>query len=87
MIEQCMEMMRTVMGGMVGSTMMGPMFLWALLIGVLIVAGIMLLVRLLLTHTGKATTALQILQERFARGEIDRQEYEERRKLLHGSTT
>ncbi len=29
-------------------------------------------------------TPLQILQERFARGEIDKSEYEERRKVLAG---
>ena len=29
-------------------------------------------------------TALEILQERYARGEIDQQEYEERRKTLGG---
>ena len=29
-------------------------------------------------------TPLQILQERFARGEIDKQEYDERRKMLGG---
>lgn len=29
-----------------------------------------------------ANSALQILQERFARGEIDKDEYEERRKVL-----
>jgi putative membrane protein len=30
------------------------------------------------------STALDILKERYARGEIDRQEYEERRKVLEG---
>lgn len=32
--------------------------------------------------SGSRQTPLQILQERFARGEIDKQEYEERKKLL-----
>ena len=36
-------------------------------------------------HSAPATgSALQILQERFARGEIDRNEYQERRKILVG---
>lgn len=33
-------------------------------------------------HSMARPTALEILQERFAKGEIDKQEYEERRKLL-----
>ncbi len=38
------------------------------------------------SHDGKpmapGNTALEILQERFARGEIDKEEFEERRRLL-----
>jgi putative membrane protein len=33
----------------------------------------------------EARTPLDILQDRFARGEIDRKEYEERKQLLSGS--
>ena len=53
----------------------------------LIVAVIVLLVRWLGGGVGiapwaRGRAALQILQERFARGEIDKDEYEERRRIL-----
>jgi putative membrane protein len=35
--------------------------------------------------TTRERSALDILRERFARGEIDRKEYEERKQLLSGS--
>ena len=54
--------------------------------------GIAVLVVLLLRHLGSGSsrhqaaphrqTPIEILRERFARGEIDRTEYEQRRKLL-----
>lgn len=55
--------------------------------------GIILLIVLLVRWIGPASSdgregtsrrsrPLEILQERFARGEIDKQEYEERRKIL-----
>ncbi len=55
-----------------------------------IVALIVLLVRWLGGASGDTSgliqrqTPLELLQERFAKGEIDRQEYEERRKVLSG---
>lgn len=66
-----------------------PMMLWP----VLVIGGIVLLV-VLLGRTGRTETpptwqrypgrytAFDILRERFARGEIDRQEYEDRKALL-----
>lgn len=70
---------------------------WGLIMGLLwlaflalIVVGVVLLVRSLSRtdgHTASSTankTALDILAERFARGEIDQNEYEERRRSLEG---
>lgn len=75
--------------------MMGFGFLgwgWAifmLLFWVAIIVGVVLLIKWLLKQgTSKTTskkTALEILNERYARGEIDDEEYEKRkRKLLEG---
>ncbi len=66
----------------------GMMFM-SLLFLALIVVGVVLVVRSF-SH-GQAPTrsngsrALDILDERFARGEIDQQEYEERRRTLTNS--
>jgi putative membrane protein len=88
MVEQCMEMMRMMgggmMGGMMGGGMMGPMLLWTLLLVALLGIGLVLIVRVLRSGTSGAGNAVHILQERFARGEIDREEFEERRSLLLG---
>lgn len=65
---------------------MGPFMMIAFL--VVIVATIVLLVRWLggthhqAPHPTAGKTALDILKERFARGEIDKQEFEDRRKVL-----
>ncbi len=72
-------------GGMMGGGMMWPMMLGMLLFWTLVVAGIVLLVRLLWNRMdGGKTDPLSILQERFARGEIDIEEYQERRSVLQG---
>jgi putative membrane protein len=71
---------------------MGPMMgwawliLWSVFLAVLIV-GVVFLIRSLGDRGrsgsgGSAFSALQILEERFAHGEIDRDEFEERRKIL-----
>lgn len=59
---------------------------WMALIVVLIVLLIVWLIRRsgpTGTHTG-GDESLRILEERFARGEIDREEFEERRRTLRG---
>jgi putative membrane protein len=65
------------------------MMLFSLLFLALIVVGVVFVVR---SFSGAGRTAprsqgnraLDILDERFARGEIDQQEYEERRRILTG---
>ena len=66
--------------------------LWPLVIIGAIVLIVMLLMRSGRTETarmwrtdGRRQTPFEILSERFARGEIDRQEFEERRGLLSES--
>lgn len=64
----------------------GGMLLWSLLFLVLILGGIWLAVRAFRGNEGSSavgvSSARQILEERFARGEIDRDEFEERRRAL-----
>lgn len=65
---------------------LGP--LWMIVILGVLIAGVVLLVRWLgSSHAGGSgqaprSTALDILKERFARGEIDKEEFEERRRFL-----
>lgn len=71
---------------------MGPMMGWAWLVLwlvflVVLVVGVVYLIRALGDRGGSGSggstsSALQILEERFARGEIERDEFEERRKIL-----
>jgi len=73
-----MEMMDHMMGW--GSALA----LW-LLVLLAVVAGVVWLVRTVVDRpapNGSTNSAIQILEERFARGEIDRDEFEERRRTL-----
>lgn len=71
------------MDGMMGFGV--AVVLW-LLFAVLLVAGIVVVVRALIERgggsPGSAPSVLQILEERLARGEIDQEEFEERRRAL-----
>lgn len=68
----------------------GGMILWSLLFVALLVGGIWLIGRAVKGGPAPAGDgigrssrgALEILEERFARGEIDRDEFEERRRTL-----
>jgi putative membrane protein len=48
------------------------------------VMGVMLIVHWVRGGKHKASDALEILKQRYAKGEIDRNEFEERRKVLGG---
>lgn len=64
----------------------GGMLLWSLLFLVLIGGGVWLAARAFGRGGGErgstGTSAQGILEDRFARGEIDREEFEERRRTL-----
>ncbi|WP_029133566.1 SHOCT domain-containing protein [Sedimenticola selenatireducens] len=78
--------------GEFGGWGMGFGFVFMILFWVLVVAGIVALVRWLLPARDAAgprvgelpreKTPLEIVQERYARGEIDREEYEQKRRDL-----
>jgi putative membrane protein len=74
------------MGG--GTGMMGGMgifwmaLVWLVFLG-LVAGGVWLVVRAVRGPSGQPHgSALQVFEERFARGEIDRDEFEERRRAL-----
>jgi putative membrane protein len=71
------------MDGMMGC---GAMAFWWLLVIAVLVGGVWVLVRAINDRgqppTRGSRTALQILEERFARGDIEREEFEERRRAL-----
>lgn len=70
------------MGVMPGYGMFFGMLLW-----ILVIAGVVALVVWAVQKSGKTgeaaqETALDILKKRYARGEIDKEEYEERKKAI-----
>ena len=70
-----------------GGMWLGPLFMIALL--VLLIAAIVALVRWMGGGSGdgggRVRTARDILDERYARGEIDREEYQRRRDLVYAA--
>ncbi len=69
------------MMGMMG--MMGMMLLGMLVFWTLVVIGTVLLVRFVWNRTeSRKDSAVGVLQERFARGEINHAEYQERLQVL-----
>jgi len=75
--------------GMMGGGFGGIVFLFMFIFWVLVIVGLVLLIRLLLQKTSKKTglsavnsNALWILEERFAKGEIEKEEFEEKKSAL-----
>ena len=64
---------------MMGLGMMLNMLIWIVIIGFAIYGFIMLIVK---PFENKSNKALSILKERFANGEISREEFEEKKTLL-----
>jgi putative membrane protein len=58
----------------------GPFFM--ILFWGLIIAGAIILIRWLVDQSQGGKTALQILQERYAKGELQREEYEQKKRDL-----
>lgn len=76
------------MMSMMGEGMILNMLIWIIVLG-LIIYGIVLLIMKLGTQKAdsplfekQGDSAIEILRERFARGEIDEQEFEKRKKFL-----
>ncbi|WP_226893373.1 SHOCT domain-containing protein [Nisaea sediminum] len=66
---------------MMGGWFMGP-FMMLLFVVILIAAALFAARHFSFAPKGDGDKALAILRERFARGEIDKEEFEQRRKLL-----
>ena len=75
------------MGWADGYGSMGPGWIFMILFWVLVVVGVVALVRWIGTRNNsggnpRGKTPLEILQERYARGEIEQEEYEQKRRDL-----
>ena len=70
-----------------GAGMMSGMWLISSLFWILIIAGVVLLVRWLIERNGQRKTSLaesplDILKKRYAKGEIDREAFEQMKQVL-----
>jgi putative membrane protein len=67
------------MMSMMGGGMIVNMIFWIIVVGFLIYGIILLILK---PFEKKEDASLQILRERFAKGEIDKQEFEEKKLIL-----
>jgi putative membrane protein len=81
--EDMMNMMDGMTGGWGSFGLAGTLFSFLLLIG-LLAAVAWVVAKLLLTGTGRPDSAEEIVRGRFARGEIDAEEYERSLMTLRG---
>ncbi len=66
---------------------MGGMMAWGWIVGVLLIGLLVAVIVYALTGRGRAspsTDAMSVLRERYARGEIDQTEYDQRARVLRG---
>ncbi len=75
-------MMTDGMHMMMGGGMLGGMLIVLLILLTLIGLGVTLLIRTVRWQRSQPTNALRMLDARLASGDIDPQEYQERRQLL-----
>lgn len=64
---------------MMGGSMVINMIIWIVILGFLIYGVVLLILK---PFEKKEDSTMEILKERFARGEIDYQEFEEKKKVL-----
>lgn len=80
--------MMDMMGGGYGNSMMGGMWFFSLLFWILIIAGAVFIVRWLTERNNDSSSptesALEVLKKRYARGEIDKDTFEQMKRDITG---